>query len=233
MRFLMSLLDYLVNPQRTSHITGLNQNFASALERMIAAAPEGIRGNLGLLSGFRSVDRQRELFNQAVKKYGSERAARKWVAPAGKSKHNHGGAMDLRYADPRARKWAHANASRFNLNFPMSHEPWHIELSKNAGGGAIGVVPGTPVEAPKPVSGPGVNAPFRGLPGAPNVPSEAIGVVPGMRDVPPANSPLGQALANMAAELTKAPAASRVSGYRGRNSDFIIPKSEDPFALFD
>ena len=62
-----------------------------------------------------------------MKKYGSAAKARKWVAPPGKSQHNHGNAADLRYANDAARKWAHENAARFGLHFRMGNEPWHIE----------------------------------------------------------------------------------------------------------
>lgn len=101
----------------------LNPEYAMRLQAFVAASG----GRVSITSGFRSVERQAELFRQAVAKYGSEAAARKWVAPPGKSNHNHGIAADLGFADAGAREWAHANAARFGLHFPMSWEPWHIE----------------------------------------------------------------------------------------------------------
>lgn len=100
-----------------------NPEYATRLQAFIAASG----GRITITSGFRSPERQAELFRAAVAKYGSEAAARKWVAPPGKSNHGKGIAADLGFADASAREWAHANAARFGLHFPMSWEPWHIE----------------------------------------------------------------------------------------------------------
>lgn len=107
-------------PQEPSAAGGFNPQFKSALDRLLEAA----QGKLTVTSGYRSPDRQAELFAAAVKKYGSESAARKWVAPPGKSKHNHGVAADLGgdlsvLNDQFLRK--------FGLYRPMSYEPWHVE----------------------------------------------------------------------------------------------------------
>src|ERR1044072_6685491 len=80
-------------------------------------------GRLHITSGFRSVAQQQQLWDAAVKKYGSAAAARKWVAPPGDSHHNKGVAADL----GGDLAWAHANAARFGLKFPMPWEAWHIE----------------------------------------------------------------------------------------------------------
>lgn len=98
---------------------GLDPAFAAKLRAMIAASG----GRVTITSGFRSVERQKQLFDAAVKKYGSVAAARKWVAPPGKSRHNHGTAVDL----GGDLKWVAANAARFGLYQPMEHEPWHYE----------------------------------------------------------------------------------------------------------
>lgn len=50
------------------------------------------------------------------------------AAPPGKSNHEFGLAADINFADDDARRWAHDNAARFGLHFPMDYEPWHIEL---------------------------------------------------------------------------------------------------------
>lgn len=104
-------------------IQGLNPDFQARLAKFVEANPYGV----GLGSAYRSPERQSELFQQAVQKYGSPEAARKWVAPPGRSNHNHGVATDLSFEDDKAREWAHANAQAFGLNFPMKHEPWHVE----------------------------------------------------------------------------------------------------------
>ena len=115
--------------QRPDSFSGMKPDFSSALERMFQSAPENIRSQLRVMSGYRSPERQQQLWNQALEKYGSPEAARKWVAPPGNSQHNHGTAADLRYLDPEALKWAHANAPQYGLAFPLSNENWHIELA--------------------------------------------------------------------------------------------------------
>lgn len=102
--------------------------FGSALQRFIAASP-GITVN----SGYRTPERQAELYQAAIQKYGSPEAARKWVAPPGSSRHNMRIAADLGFRDEAARRWAHENAAAYGLNFRMGHEPWHIELLGGGG----------------------------------------------------------------------------------------------------
>lgn len=114
---------------RPDSFTGMQPDFIGSLEAMIAAAPEEIRKNLKITSGYRSNDRQSELWADAVKKYGSVEEARKWVAPPGKSQHNHGNAADLEFLTPEAKAWVHANAGEFGLAFPLANEDWHIEAA--------------------------------------------------------------------------------------------------------
>lgn len=133
MSFADQLSPFLASGKSRTHLD-FNSDFGSALSAMIAAAPDSVRNAITINSGFRSVDRQRQLYDAALKKYGSPAAARRWVAPPGRSQHNHGMAADLGYASPSARTWVHENASRFGLRFPMSHEPWHIELASARGG---------------------------------------------------------------------------------------------------
>ena len=126
-----------------SHVKGFNPDFASKLGPFLAAAEQaGVP--IRITSGFRPYERQKQLFAEAVKKYGSEEAARKWVAPPGKSNHGRGVAADLDIAKPSAAQtWAHANAARFGLQFPMSWEPWHIEIpgtSRHTGGSEPGIL---------------------------------------------------------------------------------------------
>ncbi|MGD9613840.1 MAG: D-alanyl-D-alanine carboxypeptidase family protein [Alphaproteobacteria bacterium] len=110
--------------------------FSDSLQSMIAAANEaGL--DIGITSGTRTRERQQQLWDAALRKYGSAAAARKWVAPPGSSMHERGMAADLRFG-PGAREWAHENASRFGLTFPLGNEPWHIEPMggrSGAGGG--------------------------------------------------------------------------------------------------
>ena len=118
----------LLKGRDQSHLSGLDPRFTMALQRLYAAAPPNVQQGLMLNSGFRSVQRQQQLFADAVSKYGSEAAARKWVAPPGRSQHNHGNAMDLKFADPSIRQWVHQNAQNYGIHFPLKHENWHAEL---------------------------------------------------------------------------------------------------------
>lgn len=111
-------------------MAGLYGTFEQRLRRLMADAP----GNVSINSGYRSVDRQRQLWQKALRKYGSAEAADNWVAPPGNSMHNHGFAADLKYASNATKRWVHANAGKYGLHFPLSNEDWHIELAKPGGG---------------------------------------------------------------------------------------------------
>jgi hypothetical protein len=124
--------------KRPDSFTGLTPDFSSALSNMLAAAEKELGQNsLSITSAYRSPEKQAELYQAALKKYGSEKAARKWVAPPGKSMHNKGMAVDFAAAgggllrDPNSpqAQWLKKNASRFGLAVPMSWEPWQVELA--------------------------------------------------------------------------------------------------------
>lgn len=97
--------------------------FLQGLNKLIAKTG----GKVKISSHKRSTQRQTELWNQALKKYGSPEKARKWVAPPGRSLHEKGLAADLSYADDATRKLVHQLAKEHGLHFPLSNEPWHIE----------------------------------------------------------------------------------------------------------
>ena len=135
-RFLLSKTD-----KDGSHISGMKDGFAGKLANLIQSAPPEIQAGLGIYSGARSNERQAELWQAALVKYGSAEAARKWVAPPGKSNHNHGNAADLsfngkslKHAPQEVVSWVHNNAGRFGLKFPLANENWHIEDSGTRGG---------------------------------------------------------------------------------------------------
>ena len=125
---------------RPDAISGLQDPFEQAMAAMFAAAPPEIRNELRIGSGYRSNERQAQLWEDALAKYGDPATARKWVAPPGSSQHNHGNAADLKFMSPAAQEWVHANAEKFGLAFPLSNEPWHIEAAGardgSSGGGA-------------------------------------------------------------------------------------------------
>ncbi|MBD8665296.1 D-alanyl-D-alanine carboxypeptidase family protein [Rhizobium sp. CFBP 8752] len=123
----LDLHRFLAGGKDASHISGLSSTFEGKLESLFAALPKELAGQLKINSGYRSVERQQQLWQDALKKYGSVAEARRWVAPPGNSQHNKGNAADLGYSSDAARQWAHSNASRFGLSFPLSNENWHIE----------------------------------------------------------------------------------------------------------
>jgi D-alanyl-D-alanine carboxypeptidase len=96
------------------------------LAAQAAAKKEGIA--LEITSGFRTLSRQKFLFSQAVKKYGSYENAAKWVAPAEISHHPLGLAIDVNYPkDPSSAKWLEINGYKFGLCRVFKNEWWHFE----------------------------------------------------------------------------------------------------------
>jgi hypothetical protein len=119
---------------RPDSFSGMTPEFAAALQTMFGAAPPNVRSALQVSSGYRSPDRQAQLYADAIKKYGNADAARKWVAPPGKSKHNHGQAADLKFLNDVAKQWVHQNAANYGLSFPLANENWHVEMAGARGG---------------------------------------------------------------------------------------------------
>jgi len=93
-------------------------------------------------SGYRPPWYQKRLFDAAVKKYGSEQAARKWVAPPGKSRHGKKGGQGA--AD--VTLGGQLDASSDRLYRPMSWEEWHVQLT---GTRELEVEPGEPELEPR------------------------------------------------------------------------------------
>lgn len=127
---------YLVGgATRPDAMTNLDPAFATSLAAMFQAAPPEVRENLRITSAYRSPEVQAQLWEQALAKYGSPEAARKWVAPPGHSQHNRGTAVDFADAsgsllrDPNSpqAQWLAQNAGQFGLAVPMSWEPWQLE----------------------------------------------------------------------------------------------------------
>lgn len=106
-----------------SHEGGFDPNFSNSLNRLL----KDFGGKVSIKSGYRSPERQAQLWQQALKKYGSVAAARKWVAPPGHSNHNKGLAADLGFADAGTIAAVHAAAGKYGLVFPLANENWHIE----------------------------------------------------------------------------------------------------------
>jgi LAS superfamily LD-carboxypeptidase LdcB len=81
-----------------------------------------------IASGYRSLEHQKDLFAQAIKKYGSTKEASKWVAPPLVSHHPWGVAIDVNYPDePVGAGWLEVNGSKFGLCRVFDNEWWHFE----------------------------------------------------------------------------------------------------------
>jgi D-alanyl-D-alanine dipeptidase len=92
----------------------------------IAASLEGV--HLYITSGFRSYERQQELFTAEIAKRGSETEAAKWVLPPQYSHHPRGLALDINYpGDPAGAKWLELHGARFGLCRVYANEWWHFE----------------------------------------------------------------------------------------------------------
>ena len=120
----------------------LHKSAAQAWEALVQAArQDGLKEPLFLpVSGYRDPVLQKQLWENAKKKYGSEKEARKWVAPPGNSSHQSGRAIDFylggknnsaninKLRNTESYKWLVANAQQFGF-YPYSAEPWHWEFN--------------------------------------------------------------------------------------------------------
>ena len=92
------------------------------------AAAKAAGFNLRITSGFRTQQLQEKLHADAVKKYGSEEEASKWVLPKEVSHHTWGTAIDVNYPGDRvAVKWLEDNGSTFGICRVYKNEWWHFE----------------------------------------------------------------------------------------------------------
>lgn len=127
-----------------SRIEQLAPEAAIAWKKMVNAARED---NVWIIpiSGFRSIETQTQLFYGRVRRWGSQEAAAKVIAPPGYSEHHTGYVIDLgdgrarnldittAFARSRVYRWLqkHGQEFGFELSFPqnnfqkISYEPWH------------------------------------------------------------------------------------------------------------
>ncbi len=108
-------------------VEGLAPEMQIAIDRLLQASG----GRVTLVSGFRSTERQAELWNQALAVYGSAEAADDWVAPPGHSMHERGLAADL--GGDLGLAVTLVEELGLPLWRPMSWEPWHFELVGSRG----------------------------------------------------------------------------------------------------
>jgi zinc D-Ala-D-Ala carboxypeptidase len=122
----------------------LDYEAAQAFTSMqVAAEAQGVK--LMPVSGFRSIEEQKSLFNNQIERKGGIEAAAQYSAPAGHSEHHTGYALDIAdgnqpesdlkhdFEMTAAYQWLLANAQtyQFEQSFPkdnqqgVSFEPWH------------------------------------------------------------------------------------------------------------
>lgn len=114
---------------RTPEILNLDGELRDALRSAaVDAAADGVI--VVLNSGWRSAERQEELFRQAVDDHGSLREAARWVATPETSPHVSGDAVDLGGAGVTA--WFARHGAGYGLCQTYRNEPWHWELRPEA-----------------------------------------------------------------------------------------------------
>jgi zinc D-Ala-D-Ala carboxypeptidase len=92
------------------------------------AADDGVQFHVD--SGWRSPEYQEQLLREAISKYGSEEAARRWVATPNTSAHVSGDAVDI--GPSRAAAWLSEHGAAYGLCQIYGNEPWHYELRPEA-----------------------------------------------------------------------------------------------------
>ncbi|MFE9747865.1 M15 family metallopeptidase [Saccharothrix saharensis] len=113
----------------TAAVVNLRPDLLQALRRAARdAAADGVEFFVN--GGWRSPEYQERLFREAVSKYGSERAAARWVATPETSAHVSGDAVDIGPAAARA--WLSEHGAEYGLCQVYRNEPWHYELRPEA-----------------------------------------------------------------------------------------------------
>jgi hypothetical protein len=106
-------------------VANLDPALLRALRRAATdAAANGVP--LVVDSGWRSPAYQERLLAEAVRKYGSEAEAARWVATPDTSAHVSGNAVDI--GPTYAAAWLSDHGSAYGLCRIYGNEPWHFEL---------------------------------------------------------------------------------------------------------
>jgi hypothetical protein len=102
--------------------SGLAPRIRMSIGRLIAES----RGQVRLVSGWRSHEHQAQLWSAALTKYGDPEIADDWVARPGSSMHEAGLAVDLGGDLELAARLV--EEFDLPLHRPLANEPWHFEL---------------------------------------------------------------------------------------------------------
>ncbi|TDO34710.1 D-alanyl-D-alanine carboxypeptidase-like protein [Kribbella sp. VKM Ac-2527] len=113
-----------------SSVDGLTRTLRTRLLKAMAAAKrDGVV--ITITSGRRSAAKQQQLLDEAIERYGSYKAATRWVLPPEYSAHVKGKAVDI---GPQAgQRWLNANGWRYGLCRRYDNEPWHFEALTTPG----------------------------------------------------------------------------------------------------
>ncbi|MBR8742048.1 M15 family metallopeptidase [Nocardiopsis sp. MG754419] len=102
---------------------------AAVREAAAAAEDQGIE--VVVTGGWRAERYQASLWEDAVRTYGGEEEAGRWVATPEESAHVRGEAVDVGYTD--AAYWFARHGSEFGLCQTFANEIWHYELTVEPG----------------------------------------------------------------------------------------------------
>jgi len=110
-------------------VAKLDPALLGALRRAATdAAGDGVKFVVN--SGWRSPAYEEHLLREAISKYGSEKAAARWVATPTTSAHVSGHAVDI--GPSAATAWLSEHGAQYGLCQVYSNEPWHYELRPEA-----------------------------------------------------------------------------------------------------
>jgi hypothetical protein len=127
-----------VLPDRTSaydtNLPGIAK-LDPALRKAVQQAETAMKEDgitMQVTTGWRSKKYQEELLEKAIRKYGSKKKAKEYVADPDESHHVTGHAVDI--GPTAADYWLIRKGSRFGLCQTLSNEIWHFELATTPGG---------------------------------------------------------------------------------------------------
>jgi zinc D-Ala-D-Ala carboxypeptidase len=127
-------------------VAKLDSDLLGALRRAATdAAVDGVE--LFVDSGWRSREYQEQLLREAVRKYGSEEEAARWVATPDRSPHVSGDAVDI--GPSVAAAWLSEHGARYGLCRIYGNEPWHYELRPDAVAGGCPPTYADPTNDPR------------------------------------------------------------------------------------
>lgn len=113
-------------------IANLDADLLEAVQQATDAAAAADDITLFVSSGWRSTAYQQHLLDEAILQYGSEAAARQYVATPDGSSHTRGAAVDIGATD--ADYWLIEHGSEYGLCQTYANEIWHFELATVPGG---------------------------------------------------------------------------------------------------